>query len=222
MNPGRAPFLAWPGWPHARFATAQSLLVTLWFCLVYGGGDWLTARHAVRVRVHFDFELGLPLVPAFTLAYMSIHLIFLAVPFVLRERGEIVRLARQQFLTIALAGVGFLLVPAQLAYAPPGDLGGWEKLFRFADWLNLDYNLVPSLHVALSVVCLEHFAGRAPPRGAWLLRGWGLLIALATLLTHQHHLLDAVAGYALALGVVRHGRRSPGALARRSARMNWN
>ena len=202
-EPARTPFLAWPGWRHLRAAWGISLLVAIWFCVVYGGADWLTAQRQARVRVHFDFELRIPLVPAFTLGYMSIYFLFIGAPLILREREAIGRLARQLSVTIALAGIGFLLVPGALAYPPPQDLGVWEKLFRFADWLNLDYNLVPSLHVALSVVCLEHFAARASAEGTWLLRVWGMLIAVSTLFTHQHHLLDVLTGYALALGVVR-------------------
>ncbi|CAN5852746.1 hypothetical protein BH11VER1_BH11VER1_15200 [soil metagenome] len=177
----------------------------MWFCIVFGGADWVTAHRIARVRVHFDFELRVPLVPSFTLAYMSIYALFLSAPLILREKREISMLLWQQAVTITIAGIGFLLVPGVLAYPPPHDLGSWDKLFRFADWLNLEYNLVPSLHVALSVVCLENFATRATPATKCLLRGWGVLIALSTLLTHQHHLVDAVTGYVLALAVVRIG-----------------
>ena len=47
---------------------------------------------------------------------------------------------------------------------------------------------------------------------AWGFRSWGLVIAAATLLTHQHHLLDVFSGYLLALGVVGLGRRTLAAL----------
>ena len=198
----RNSFLAWPGWPQLRFAWLQTALLTAWFGVVYSGADWLTARRLTRVRVHLNLELQIPLVPAFTVFYMSVYLLFLAVPFVLRTRREISTLAITQGIVILMAGIGFLLFPAELAYAPPTDLGMWEGLFRFADRLNLDYNLVPSLHVALSVVCLESFAARLASAGKTLLRGWGLLIAASTLFTHQHHLIDAVTGYLLAFAAV--------------------
>ena len=67
-----------------------------------------------------------------------------------------------------------------------------------SDRLNLDYNLVPSLHVALAAVCLQAFwEGRSMPvRVALVL--WGLALALSTIFTHQHHVLDVVAGAVLA------------------------
>jgi membrane-associated phospholipid phosphatase len=170
---------------------------------VYGGADWFTAHRTTRVRIHLDAELSLPLIPAFTIGYMSIYLLFLAAPFVLRTRRELAALAVSQTMAILFAGIVFLLLPAQLAFPPPQNLGPWEGLFRFADRLNLDYNLVPSLHVALSVICIEMFAPHATPAGRLALRSWGLFIAVSTLFTHQHHLLDVITGYGLALAVVR-------------------
>jgi hypothetical protein len=190
-------------------AWVLTILVAAWFCLVYAGSNWFTAHRQTRIRVHLDAELPVPLVPAFTSVYMSIYLLFVAAPFVLRTRREITTLSLAQALTISVAGIGFLLIPAQLAYAPTTDseLGAWKPLFLFADRLNLDYNLVPSLHVALSIVCLEMFVPQAGVSGKVLLRGWGILIAASTLLTHQHHLIDAVTGYLLALAIVRLTRR---------------
>ena len=205
MNqPARRPFLAWPGWPQLWVAWLQTILVSVWFGFVYVGTDWLTAHRTMRVRVHLAAELQIPLIPAFTAVYMSVYLLFLAAPFVLRTRRDITQLAITQVITILIAGIGFLLIPGQLAYAPATDseLGIWKQLFQFADRLNLDYNLVPSLHVALSVVCIELFAVHARIGGKILLRSWGILIAASTLFTHQHHLLDVVAGYLLALATV--------------------
>src|SRR4051812_17867797 len=148
------PFFAWPGWAHLRMAWLQTALVTALFALVFVGASQLTAQRLTRVRVHLNAELQIPLLPSFTLIYMSIYALFLAAPFVLRTRQQIRTLVRAQTNTILIAGIGFLLIPAQLAFptAVDAELGIWRGMFRFADQLNLDYNLVPSLHVALSVV----------------------------------------------------------------------
>ena len=147
----RRPFLAWPGWAHLRWAGLLFVQVTVWFGLVYGGADWFTAQRTARVRVNLEAELSIPLIPSFTVVYMSIYPLFLAAPYVLRTRRDLTTLAIDLSLAILFAGIVFLLVPAQLAFAPSQNLGPWEGLFRFADRLNLDYNLVPSLHVASSV-----------------------------------------------------------------------
>jgi membrane-associated phospholipid phosphatase len=143
------------------------------------------------------------LIPGFTVIYLSIGLLFLVAPFMLRTGTEITALAINEFLVISFAGIGFLLIPAYVAYPPRGHLGMWEGMFRLADWLNLDYNLVPSLHVALSAVCVEQLLVRTNNVGRLFLRIWVLLIAASTLFTHQHHILDVVTGYVLAQAVVK-------------------
>ena len=181
--------------------------MTLWFALIYGGSDWLTAQRTWRVPIHTQFELSIPLVPSFALVYVSLYMLFLGVPFVLRTKGEIDLLAKQQVIVIAIAGLCFWLLPADLAYPAVTDLGLWEGLFQWADEVNLDHNLVPSLHVAMSAVSINHFTANATNFVRWILWIWCLLIAASTVLTHQHHLLDVVAGFALAIGVCWRFRR---------------
>lgn len=201
----REPFLAWPGWAHLRYAGWLSAANAAWFALVYGGADYLTARRSFRVPVSFAFELRIPFVPAMTAVYMSIYLLFLLAPFVLRTRREM-RAAVWTLAWITLCGgLGFLLLPAELAFPPPreAELGGWAKLFHLADDLNLTYNLLPSLHVALSVACVAIFSPRAGTAGKLFLWSWALLVAASTVLIHQHHLLDVAAGWLLAVAGVR-------------------
>jgi membrane-associated phospholipid phosphatase len=201
----RAPLLAWPGWAHLRYAAALSAANALGFVLVYGGCDRLTAHRALRVPVHLPAELRIPFVPAMTPVYLSIYLLFLAAPFVLRTRREFRAAVGALAVIILCGGVGFLLVPAQLAFPPPreAELGIWAGLFHFADDLNLTYNLIPSLHVALSVACVAIFAPLAPPAGRVLLWTWTALIAASAVLLHQHHLLDVATGWLLGVAGAR-------------------
>ena len=197
----RGHFLAWPGWRHLSYAWALSLLNGLWFMVVFGGCDYLTAHRTLRVPVHVAAELRIPLVPAMTAVYMSIYLLFLAGPFILRSRREFRAVITTLAVIIGVAGVGFLLIPGQLAFEPPREeeLGIWAGMFHFADRLNLTYDLVPSLHVALSVACIAAFANRTAALGKTLLWLWAFAIAISTVLTHQHHVIDAVTGWLLAV-----------------------
>jgi membrane-associated phospholipid phosphatase len=200
-----APFLAWPGWPHLLYAWSLSAANGVWFLLVFGGGDLITAHRTLRVPVHFAAELELPFIPAMTAFYMSIYLLFLAGPFVVRTRREFRALILTLAAIIGCAGVGFLLVPAELAFPPvsEAELGAWAGAFHLADRLNLTYSLLPSLHVALAVACVAAFAGHARPGGKVLLWAWAAAIAVSSVLIRQHHVLDVVAGWLLAAVCVR-------------------
>lgn len=206
LDAGRAePLLAWPGWPHLLYAWALSLANGVWFVLVFGGGELLTSHRALRLPVHFAAELSIPFVPAMTAVYMSIYLLFLAAPFILRTRREFRAAIATLATIIGIAGAGFLLAPAELAFPPvrEEDLDIWAGLFHLADRLNLTYNLVPSLHVALTVACVGIFSSRAAGIRKAVLWAWAACVAISTLLTHQHHVLDVLTGWLLAMVCVR-------------------
>ena len=200
-----AAFFAWPGWRHLAYAWTLSLANGAWFALVFYGCDLASAHRQLRVRVHFDAELSIPFVPAMTVVYSSLYLLFLAVPFVLRTRREIRAAVATMAVAIGIGAAGFLLLPAQVAFAPVEEetLGRWEGLYRLADRLNLTYNLVPSLHVALTVICSAILARRAAPWGKVALWTWAGAVAASTVLTHQHHVVDVATGWLLAIACVR-------------------
>jgi membrane-associated phospholipid phosphatase len=201
MSENPEAFFGWPGWKHLRYALLLSLAGSLWFALVYGGADAFTAHRTFRVRVYFDAELGIPFIPEMALIYMSIYLLFLAAPFILRQRHEFLALAMTLNLVILVSGICFLLFPAQVAFPPPKTFGAFPNLYHFADRLSLNYNLMPSLHVALSVICIAVFAARIGKIGKVCLWTWAVAISASTLFIHKHHVLDVIAGFALALAV---------------------
>src|SRR5262249_53307165 len=88
----------------------------------------------------------------------------------------------------------FLLLPAQLAYEKGDDPGLWQALFDWNRHIVLNYNLVPSLHVAMSAVALAAYARGRGLLGKALLAAWGMAIALSTLLVHEHHVVAVAAG----------------------------
>ena len=138
-----------------------------------------------------------------TLACVSMYGLFVVAPFLLRTERELRALAAALAAAIVVAGVCFLLWPAEPAFLRPNDLGIWAPLYHAADWVNLRYNMVPSLHVALSIATVSVLVRRCTRSFALVLWIWGALISVSTLLTHQHHLLDVAAGFALGIAVDR-------------------
>jgi membrane-associated phospholipid phosphatase len=192
-------FADWPGCRHLGRTLVLGLALSAWFAAIYGGADWLTHRRSTRFRVHLDFETGIPFVGSMTVGYLSIYPLFWLGPFVLRRPSELHALVKVLGLTTLCGGIGFLLLPAELAYGTPAPSSPWASMFALADRVNLNYNLVPSLHVALATACVAvyaRYAGTTVAVGLWT---WCAVIAASTVLTHQHHLLDVATGFLLGL-----------------------
>jgi len=196
-----APLIAWPGWRHLAESTALALANLVWFELIFTACDAITRQRALRVPIHTVLALEIPFVPSMSVVYLSMTLLLLAGPFILRTRQEFRAAIATLAAAIGIAGVFFLLIPAELAYPPvlESELGIWAGAYHLADALNLTYNLVPSLHVALTVVCVAAFSRHARAATRAVLWCWAVAIGLSTLLTHQHHVIDAVSGWLLAL-----------------------
>jgi membrane-associated phospholipid phosphatase len=202
MSERRATFWHWPGWGQFGYCLLLGLALGLWFEVIYAGANYITSLHDYRVRVHFDAELGVPFVPASVLGYDSIYLLFLLPAFVLRTRRELQALSRTLASVMFVAGIFFLAIPAQAAFPPPGEMGAWTELVQFTKWIALTHNYVPSLHVAMTVVCVQICARQAPPFGRAALWLWAVGIGLSTMLLHQHYLIDVVSGFALGMAGV--------------------
>jgi membrane-associated phospholipid phosphatase len=144
-------------------------------------------------------ELAIPLWPSAVLVYDSLYVLLLLAPFVVRTAEAFRHLAVAAALAIVIAGIVFLLLPAELGFARPAVTGPFAKMFAITDRVNLDYNLVPSLHVALAVLCVQAFWRVSSLLVRVVLALWALALAASTLLTHQHHVLDVVTGAALAV-----------------------
>ena len=193
------PFFAWPGWTILVYYLLLGTAIALWFAIVYGACDWITAHRSLRLPLHFPWESRIPFMPWMSAFYLSIFPLFWAIPFILRTRAELLAMAKAAGAVIGVAGIGFLLAPAGSAHPIHEGTGLLPGLFRFADWLNLDHNDMPSLHVALAVLCVAVLARKAGPAGKGALWIWAAAVSVSTLVTHQHHVLDVATGVLLGL-----------------------
>jgi membrane-associated phospholipid phosphatase len=189
---------------HLRRFTLLWALLTAQFAVVFYGADWLTAQHPLRIHAYASAELAIPLVPVMVVPYMTMYVIFLFAPFVLQSAAELDRFAGALARVIMIAGVAFLLLPAEPGFAPVSTAGSvWNPWLQLAATLSRKYDLVPSLHVALFTVCAGTYASRASGGVRMLLGTWLAIVAASTVLTHQHHLIDVVSGLVLGAWGVR-------------------
>ena len=184
--------------PHLRRFTLLSLLIGAEFAVVFYGADWLTAQHPLRIHAYADAELAIPLVPVMVVPYMTMYVIFMFAPLVLPSTADLERFAGALARVIVIAGVAFVLLPAEPGFAPVSTAGSiWHPWLQLAAIVSRKYDLVPSLHVALFTVCAGTYARRASTPVRVLLGGWLAVVAASTVLTHQHHVLDVVTGLLL-------------------------
>jgi membrane-associated phospholipid phosphatase len=196
------PLLAWPGIASLRFSLPLAYLFSKIFFSIYGGASLLARLRGAREAFHFDWEMRLPFVPSTAIVYLSVPLLLLLAPFILRTWRSFTPF----FLTLTaetlVGGLFFLLLPMAQGYPHREAYGIGGAVFRLADRLNLDYNEFPSLNVAFAVTAAIVYGRRCGWLGKTLFGLWAVTVTFSTLLMHEHHLIDLAAGAALGLAAV--------------------
>ncbi len=181
-------------------ALSASAGLSLLFLIVYGGCLWITARrHDVGV-FYFGWERAIPFVPFMILPYMSIDLFFVAAPFLFSTERDLKIFVARVGIAIVVAGIFFLAIPLRFAFPRPHAVGWLGALFDWFRAMDAPFNLFPSLHAALLLFLLDAYARNLRGFARIVLLLWFVLIALSPLLTHQHHVIDILGGFALAAG----------------------
>jgi membrane-associated phospholipid phosphatase len=183
------------------------------FSVCYLLGNAL-ARHLLITRhAALAFESQIPFVPWMIVPYMSSGVFFCAVFWCVPAREQLRVLSQRLLLATVLAGLVFVLYPLQFGWPrPPLEHGIAAGLFGLLATLDQPYNQLPSLHVAYCLIFWQALRPLARSWGRALLAAWLVVMALATLFTYQHHVVDVAAGLLLGLlcvGVVRPDRSEP-------------
>jgi membrane-associated phospholipid phosphatase len=179
-------------------------LISIVFFTVYPLCNWLTAQRDSTFELYITRELAFPLIPQFIWIYLSLYLLFLIPPFFLGVQ-QMNALGRQLIGTTFFCGAVFLLLPARLGFERtiPDD-PFYGPLFAGMFDVDLPHNLVPSLHVAFSALILITLLNAVKSTVAKTVFGaWLVLLSVSTVLVHQHHLIDVVTGFIVAVAFYR-------------------
>lgn|GEM_PF-620894 len=195
----REPLLAWPGMASLKLTIPLSYLFSKIFFSVYGGTSLLAKLRHIRPDFHFAWELRLPFLPWLSVVYLTVPLLLLLTPFILRTWRSFTPFFLALTAETLVAGVVYLSVPMVQAYPPRVASGIGGAIFHLADRLNLQYNEFPSLHIAFAVTAAIVFGRRCGPLGKILFTLWTLGVAVSTLFLHEHHTLDLASGAVLGL-----------------------
>jgi membrane-associated phospholipid phosphatase len=184
-------------WPDrnrvAAFVGYGSLLCVLWV-IIYGGASWFTGLHDYRIRLGWNEDSYIPFLPEMAVIYLSLFPMIWLSLFILPTPADIKQFAVTFAWLFVVSGIGFLIFPGRTYSPAESAIGLIQPVFEFADWINLEHNYLPSLHVGMAVVCAYAYGRQFPRRVAFFFWAWAAAVALSTLLTHQHYLADVVAG----------------------------
>src|SRR5436305_3411666 len=199
MAAHREPLLAWPGVESLKLTLPLSYLFSKIFFSIYGGASLLAGLRGARPDFHFDWELRLPFIPWLAVVYLSVPLLLLLTPFILRTWRSFTPFFLALTAETLVGGIVFLAVPMVQVYPARVATGIGGAIFHLADRLNLQYNEFPSLHIAFTVTAAIVFGRRCGPLGRVLFALWTVAVGVSTLFMHEHHILDLVSGAVLGL-----------------------
>jgi membrane-associated phospholipid phosphatase len=147
------------------------------------------------------WDLSIPFVPHTIWIYISEYIYFILIYWLCRDT---VNLNKYLYSFISLQTVSvliFMLWPTTYPremYPVPEGLGYWTNLA----WITLRKgdaatNCCPSLHVSSVLLCGMLFLNEQRKKFPFFL-AWGIAIAISTLTTKQHYIVDVVTGLAMA------------------------
>ena len=186
-------------WRALKIAAWSSVL----FLVVYNACNWITARRVDVGEWVFEWERHIPLVPWMIVPYWSLDALFVAGPFLTRDRRSLDALERRLTFAILAAAVCFLSIPLRFAFPRPHVEGIFGPWFDVLHGFDAPHNLFPSLHIALRTIHAEHYGHHTRGVWRWLSHVWFSLVGVSTLLTYQHHVIDIAGGFLLGAACIR-------------------
>ncbi len=150
-----------------------------------------------RIDLGIELDRKIPYVPFFALAYFSTY-VFVLQPFFILSEARQFHWMLTSFVSISvLSSLIHATVPSKIErveQVTAAGLSGW-MLALFQKTCK-PYGNFPSMHVGLSVpVVAANFMAGGPTIGG-VMFAWAVLIAVSTLFTKQHYILDVLAGIA--------------------------
>ncbi|MGM9480977.1 fatty acid desaturase [Roseateles sp. NT4] len=196
-----APRPAWaiPTGIDAAAALVFSLGFTAVFVVLFGGTSVLAGFVPWHVEVALPFELGIPFRPAWSVVYLSMIPLLLLLPLARPRWQALFPVLATLVAETLVASLFFIALPVRSSFPVRDASGTWDAPFQLADLLNMDGNLFPSLHVAFAFTAALALSSRVGLADRLLFFAWAAAIAASTLLIHEHHVVDVVAGVLLAL-----------------------
>jgi len=154
------------------------------------------------------FDNAIPFIPAMIVPYSWSLTLFVVSFFLVRTSTQLSLLSYRLILATIFACLIFYFYPARFSFnrLTPND---WTQFgYQFLQLVDKPFNQLPSLHVSYAILIGLSLWDITASKNTWMsvvyrlsLTGVCTLIALSTVLTYQHHLLDMLGGTVLAMTV---------------------
>jgi protein-S-isoprenylcysteine O-methyltransferase Ste14 len=182
--------------PTAANRAVVLLCVLLPWVLVYYGIQALGAPPD-RIDLSFAFERTWPVMQWTEALYASIYLQVPLAVFIATSRMGLRRFAIAGAVSTIVVGVCWLVIPAVVVHRPFTPAGPLGELLAFEQAQGNGTLSFPAFHVLWALLAADAWSDRArsSARAAWRALGflWAIAIAVSTLTTGMHYLLDDAA-----------------------------
>lgn len=174
-------------------------LASIAFPAIYGLCNHLASLQTNFYQAYFAWELDIPLIPWMIYPYMSLNALFLLAAFILKERA-VKGYCLSLVISLFAAAIVFYFFPGELGFTRPDYVPGYNEIFQGMYAIDKPHNLFPSLHVTYSTLSAMAMIQQSHSKSFTLIMTiWIILIALSVILVHQHHIIDIVMGFILAI-----------------------
>lgn len=170
------------------------------FFAAYGACNLRTSELAAVPTAFVAADYRIPFIPWTIVPYWSLDILFVTAFLIQKDGRELWTHTMRVVAGILAACAGFLLFPLRCDAGPLSGAGVFQPWFSTLGLFDKPFNQAPSLHIILLLIVWRAHLPKVPERFRPVAYAWGALIALSTLTTRQHGLIDVLAG--AAVGVV--------------------
>ncbi len=174
------------------------ILMIFWLGISLRLNDWADSRSS-HYSTALEIDNKIPFIPAFASVYFSAYILGNMAYILLFMDPELFRVVVGHLILLIVAILCYVLFPCRVNRRENLSVTNVSTyLISKFQHTSKPYNSFPSMHCAycfFTAFVIFHYVGFAV---GVIMLVWASLVALSTLLTKQHHLIDVFAGAGLA------------------------